>query len=194
MTKTVDLTICNRLIKERRDLNVYHHSKRSSHIISCNNSLTRPVKPVEADDYLHISVARGPGYLTDYCVLDLPAFMDFKISLTGEATVFHSVNGSFAIRQGPWKLIMCGGSGGWSHPTPKEVKAEGTLPAIQLYNLETDPSEEKNLQAEHPDIVDELKTLLIKYYRDGRSTPGQMQRNDPSLSPRKEPAFLNASS
>ena len=36
-----------------------------------------------------------------------------------EATIHHSINGSFAIRVGKWKLIFCAGSGGWSEPTPK---------------------------------------------------------------------------
>ena len=57
-----------------------------------------------------------------------------------EATVHHSLNGSFAIRQGDWKLIMCPGSGGWSNPKPGEALKKG-LPVIQLYNLKKDPSE-----------------------------------------------------
>jgi arylsulfatase A-like enzyme len=95
-----------------------------------------------------------------------------------EATVHHSINGSFAIRKGPWKLIMCPGSGGWSHPTPEEVAVIDTLPAIQLYNLETNPSEDKNEYATYPEIVDELQSLLIKYIQEGRSTPGIPQEND----------------
>src|SRR5690606_22847497 len=35
-----------------------------------------------------------------------------------EATVHHSVNGSFSIRKDEWKLEMCPGSGGWSDPKP----------------------------------------------------------------------------
>ena len=33
-----------------------------------------------------------------------------------EATVHHSVDGSFAVRQGKWKLVDCAGYGGWSEP------------------------------------------------------------------------------
>jgi hypothetical protein len=43
-----------------------------------------------------------------------------------EATVHHSINGSFASRKGDWKLIFAAGSGGWSFPTPG--KAEEGLP------------------------------------------------------------------
>jgi len=39
-------------------------------------------------------------------------------------------------------------------------------------------SERRNLYGEHPEVVRELKELLEKYNRDGRSTPGAAQRND----------------
>lgn len=93
-----------------------------------------------------------------------------------EATVHHSINGNFAIRKGSWKLIMCPGSGGWSFPrTARELEG---LPPIQLYNLERDPSEKENVAAGNAEKVRELKALLAKYVREGRSTPGAPQRND----------------
>ncbi len=95
-----------------------------------------------------------------------------------EATVHHSIDGSFAIRQGDWKLAMCVGSGGWSFPASSDKAALDTLPKIQLYNLRIDPEEANNLQAEHTQKVEELKSLLTKYIKDGRSTPGTPQSND----------------
>lgn len=93
-----------------------------------------------------------------------------------EATVFHSIEGRFAIRQGKWKLILWPGSGGWSFPRTGE-EIEG-LPAFQLYNLELDPSEQKNLVYLYPEKVKELKSLLERYVEEGRSTPGAPQEND----------------
>jgi len=92
-----------------------------------------------------------------------------------EATIHHSVDGSFSIRKGKWKLEMCAGSGGWSTPRPGE-ECEG-LPPIQLYDLDTDISEQQNVHDEHPAVVEDLKALLTKYVEDGRSTPGAKQGN-----------------
>ena len=105
-----------------------------------------------------------------------------------EATVHHSINGSFAIRKGEWKLILAAGSGGWSFPRPG--KAEEGLTPLQLYNLKQDPSEKNNLQDQFPAIVDALKTLLVKYIQEGRSTPGKFQSNDGEY-PWKQLNFLN---
>ena len=95
-----------------------------------------------------------------------------------EATVHHSINGSFAIRKGDWKLIMCPGSGGWSFPRPNNKEALEGLSRVQLYNLKNDPAESNNLQASNGEKVEELKNLLTKYIEEGRSTPGIAQRND----------------
>jgi len=92
-----------------------------------------------------------------------------------EATVHHSIDGSFSIRKGKWKLEMCPGSGGWSHPRPG-VECEG-LPPIQLYDLNADIGERQNLYEEHPEIVEELKSFLTQYVENGRSTPGAKQEN-----------------
>ena len=92
-----------------------------------------------------------------------------------EATVHHSIDGSFSIRQGRWKLELCPGSGGWSYPRPGKECAG--LPPIQLYDLETDIGERRNLQAEHPEIVRRLTLLLADYVENGRSTPGKPQAN-----------------
>ncbi|WP_135546554.1 sulfatase family protein [Paenibacillus cymbidii] len=86
-----------------------------------------------------------------------------------EATVHHSINGSFSIRQGQWKLELCPGSGGWSYPKPGE-EPEGSLP-IQLYDLSADIGERENVALAHPQIVKQLEQLLEQYVQSGRSTP-----------------------
>jgi len=83
----------------------------------------------------------------------------------------------FAIRQGQWKLEFCAGSGGNGKPTDGMAKKAG-LPVIQLYDLKADPGEAKNVQADHPDIVQRMTALLDTYIKNGRSTPGAKQSND----------------
>ncbi len=107
----------------------------------------------------------------------LPAMLDPKYNhIIREAIVSHSVNGSFTIRQGDWKLLLAAGSGGWSYPRPG--KEEVGLPKVQLFDLKADPSEKENVQDKHPEVVKKLTTLLKKYIEDGRSTPGKIQKND----------------
>lgn len=93
-----------------------------------------------------------------------------------EATVHHSVNGTFAIRQGKWKLVFAPHSGGWSEPRPNAKKL-ADLPPVQLFDLSSDVGEEKNAAAANPAVVDRLFKLMQKYIADGRSTPGQPQKN-----------------
>lgn len=94
-----------------------------------------------------------------------------------EATVHHSIEGVFSIRQGNWKLIFGPGSGGWSNPTPKKARNEH-LPLLQLYNLKNDISEKNNIAELHPTIVEKLTLLMQEYVINGRSTKGKPQKND----------------
>jgi len=110
----------------------------------------------------------------------LPAFTGSADKPLREATVHHSINGSFSIRQGQWKLTLCAGSGGWSDPKPGS-KGENDLPAIQLYDLSSDIGETKNVQADHPQVVAKLRALLESYVEQGRSTPGATQKNDANI-------------
>lgn len=108
----------------------------------------------------------------------LPALFEETGRQIREATIHHSGNGSFAIRKGEWKLIMCPGSGGWSDPKPGSAE-EAKLPPFQLYNLESDIEETQNLVNEYPDVANELQLLLENYILNGRSTSGPNQSNSP---------------
>jgi arylsulfatase A len=96
----------------------------------------------------------------------LPALLRRKLdNPIREATVHHSSNGMFAIRQGKWKLILGRGSGGWSG------RGQPEDPPVQLYDMSMDASERTNLCNEHPDIVEGLTKLLQKYKAQGYSRP-----------------------
>ena len=88
-----------------------------------------------------------------------------------ENEVSASINGLPGLRLGSWKLIPGPGSGGWS-------KGGDQSQPVQLYNLAHDLAETKNLAAEQPERVAQMRALLEKLITDGRSTPGARQRND----------------
>ena len=117
-----------------------------------------------------------PDTAAEDSVSFLPALEGRATQPLREALAHHSINGSFAIRQGPWKLELCADSGGWSAPRPGSP-ASKSLPSAQLYDMSRDISETNNLQAAHPEIVARLTRLLEKYAADGRSTPGAPQSN-----------------
>ncbi|MCO6044822.1 arylsulfatase [Aeoliella sp. ICT_H6.2] len=93
-----------------------------------------------------------------------------------DSIIHHSINGSFAIRQGKWKLALCPGSGGWSNPTPANARKE-QLPLVQLFDLEKDLAESTNVAKDHPEVVDMLIEKLRQDVERGRSTPGRRQQN-----------------
>ena len=117
----------------------------------------------------------------------LPALLGRAQHPLREALVHHSINGSFAIRQGNWKLELCPDSGGWSAPKPGSEAAR-ELPATQLYDLGKDIAEQHNVAGEHPEIIERLTRLLERYIADGRSTPGTKQTNTVPITIRKRPA------
>ena len=103
-----------------------------------------------------------------------------------EATVHHSIDGSFAIRQGKWKLLLSSYSGGWSEPRKAVVGA----PEYQLYDLEKDPEEKHNLYKSNREVAQRLHDLLCRYVKEGRSTPGLQQKNDGPY-PWKQLSWMN---
>ena len=90
----------------------------------------------------------------------------FGTTTTGarEATVHQSAGGDLAIRQGHWKLIF---------------KKDGSR---ELYNLQTDLSETKNVLAANGEVAAKMTTLMQGYIANGRSTAGVAQKNDFDLS------------
>ncbi len=81
---------------------------------------------------------------------------------------------TIAIRRGPWKYIDHPGSGGnryETHPGLKPFLIPDAAPGApgQLYQLEADPGETRNLYLEHPERVKELKSMLDQVKAAGRS-------------------------
>jgi arylsulfatase A-like enzyme len=92
-------------------------------------------------------------------------------------TLHQTIRLALAIRRGPWKYLDHRGSGGnnYSRMPLKPFAIADSAPGApgQLYNLDSDPGETKNLYFKHPEIVKELKAQLDKYVESGRSAPGR---------------------
>lgn len=106
----------------------------------------------------------------------LPALSVRQGATIHEAIVHHSINGSFAIRSGNWKLVFAPGSGGWSAPRPGQEDTSAQ-PLIQLFDLHDDIGETRNMQDQQPQVVARLTAMMEKCAADGRSTPGRPQPN-----------------
>lgn len=90
----------------------------------------------------------------------LPALLEEKpAGPVREFAVHHSLWGVFAYREGPWKMIPHRGSGGFTFPRELDP-AEVGGPEGQLYHLESDPSETRNLWDENPGVVERLRDKL----------------------------------
>ena len=112
-----------------------------------------------------------PNDAAEDSVSMLPNLLGVSDGPVREATVHHSIDGDFSIRQGKWKFIDAPHSGGWSDPKPKDTASWKDLPPVQLYDMEADPGETVNLQGQYPEVVERLSALLEKYRESDRSVP-----------------------
>lgn len=111
-----------------------------------------------------ITGAQLPASAGEDSVSLLPALLGKAEAPTREGTVHQSMAGDLAMRQGPWKMIF---------------KQDGSG---ELYNLESDLSESKDVLAENTGVGKKLTALMQRYITEGRSTPGVAQKNDFHLS------------
>jgi hypothetical protein len=124
MPEEITITIKNKLIEEKRDLNVYHHADKGAYMISHNNSINVPLGTDEDGDYLHLSIVSGPGSLEKDCWINMPSWCDFSVSGLGNGDLVHSGSRTMLrIPPGPpvWQLKITRSSGQASSPTDDYV-------------------------------------------------------------------------
>lgn len=79
--------------------------------------------------------------------------------------VNHSNMGEFAYRDGPWKLV-------YRMAEPNIERSRGKPTVTELYRLDTDIAEEKNLAAQHPEIVERLAADFDSLVEHGATRTG----------------------
>jgi arylsulfatase A-like enzyme len=152
-----------------------------------------PPGTVSDETICHVDFMRTVAAILNIALPDHAAEDSFNIlpALLGqkppqplrEATVHHSGSGRFAIRKGDWVLIDAStGDDNGPRGEPAWFRQErgytGHSHPGELYNLRDDLLQRNNLYGERPEIVRELKELLARLQRDGRSTPGPALTND----------------
>ena len=104
--------------------------------------------------------AKIPDDAGEDSVSILPDLLGSAKGPVRESTLHQSMKGDIAIRQGSWKLIFF-----------KDGKRE-------LYNLQADLSETKDVLEANVDVVERLTALMKKSIANGRSNAGAPQKND----------------
>jgi hypothetical protein len=109
MSSDINIKIKNKLESERRDMNVYHCSTRSAHMISYNSSITIPLRPILENDYLNISLVIEAGPLENKSFVNLPSWLNFEYFSKNHFKIIHS-GGRTILKIPPghptWKLKM----------------------------------------------------------------------------------------
>ncbi|MBI1358413.1 MAG: sulfatase-like hydrolase/transferase [Acidobacteria bacterium] len=101
----------------------------------------------------------------------LPAALGRPAESPRTTMINHSNFGEFAYRDGPWKLVYRLGA--------EDLEASrGKATVAELYNLDDDIAESKDLAAEKPDIVKAMTQKLAEAIDRGASRAGQQGKND----------------
>ncbi len=97
-----------------------------------------PLKPDEGEDSVNLlPVLRG------------------EVTAPRPPMVLHSFNGTFALRDGDWKLVFSDGSGGREVPIGTPFGEP-----YRLFDLRQDPAERTDLAATHPEVVTAMTERL----------------------------------
>lgn len=84
-----EINVQNRLIKEKRDLNVYHKASKSAYMISHGNEISIELESDEDGDYLHLSVVTGPGSMKGESWITVPSWCRFTVSGLGNGDIAY---------------------------------------------------------------------------------------------------------
>ncbi|GAA0878688.1 arylsulfatase [Algoriphagus jejuensis] len=102
----------------------------------------------------------------------LPVLLGEKSGSQRSSLVSHSVHGEFSFRnEEGWKIV-------YLLPEKSVQLSRGKAAKVELYNLNVDPSETKNLLEDHPEIAAKLEQELRIVVERGTSRNGRERAND----------------
>lgn len=97
----------------------------------------------------------------------------FEWSPPGRQRRHGAADRVFALRQGKWKLVSNpGGLRPWNRPYPQVPGSGFSLARIELYDLEADPHETRNLAAAEPEVVSRLTAVLEDWLAEALANEG----------------------
>ena len=85
----------------------------------------------------------------------LPLMHGKEETVSRAPVIHHSINGTFSLRDGKWKMVFGSGSGGREKPIGKPFERP-----YSLFDLENDPSETTNVIAKYPRVAERLEKQL----------------------------------
>ncbi|MFI3267333.1 MAG: arylsulfatase [Rikenellaceae bacterium] len=96
---------------------------------------------------------------------------DKEVKDVRDMAIHHSADGELALRYENWVFIM--DKTGSCTPEPswfrEELGAEKLDTAFELFDLDTDPAQTRNVIKENPEVADKLRNLLFEYVYKGRT-------------------------
>ncbi len=128
---------------------------RNHHTICLNDLLATAAEIVGA---------KLPANAGEDSVSLVPEFFDPTGKPVRDTTWHQAMNGSLAIRQGPWKAVF--------HKNGSR----------ELFHLDDDLSERNDVRAANPEVFSRLEALFEADIARGRSTPGDARKNEHELS------------
>lgn len=90
MENTIEIKFDNKLLIEKRDLNIYHRKNKGTHLISYGSSVKIPLQIMSEGDYVNLSVAVGPGYMERQNTVELPYWLNYEVLSEGRIGATHT--------------------------------------------------------------------------------------------------------
>ena len=110
--------------------------------------------------FAHLSKSKKPSGIDGVTILPTLLGKESK-QKQHPYLIWNHNNRRFAVRKGPWKAVKHG------------------TKALELYNLDEDPSEKKNIAQQNPEIAEELEKIIKK-----ENTPGSTKPRPSRVSPK----------